>query len=128
MRRLLLTLVPVLLLAAPLRADDQIPVAVLTEIKASFKNVVSVVIADYRGITVPVVTRMRDDFRKAGCHYRVVKNSLVKIAVKGSRMEPLSQIIEWLGISKQAAGQLVDTLVTRRYLDDLSPYLVAAHA
>jgi large subunit ribosomal protein L10 len=66
---------------------------VLTEIKASFKNVVSVVIADYRGITVPVVTRMRDDFRKAGCHYRVVKNSLVKIAVKGSRMEPLSQIM-----------------------------------
>ena len=28
---------------------------------------------------------MRDDFRKAGCHYRVLKNSLVKIAVKGSQ-------------------------------------------
>jgi large subunit ribosomal protein L10 len=66
---------------------------VLGEIKEAFANVVSVVIADYRGITVPVVTAMRDDFRKAGCHYRVVKNSLVKIAVKGSRMEPLSQLM-----------------------------------
>ena len=66
---------------------------VLTEIKASFKNVTSIVIADYRGITVPVVTAMRDDFRKAGCHYRVLKNSLVKIAVKGSKMEPLSQLM-----------------------------------
>jgi large subunit ribosomal protein L10 len=66
---------------------------VLGEIKEAFSNVASVVIADYRGITVPVVTAMRDDFRKAGCHYRVIKNSLVKIAVKGSKMEPLSQIM-----------------------------------
>jgi large subunit ribosomal protein L10 len=66
---------------------------VLGEIKEAFQNVASVVIADYRGIRVPVVTAMRDDFRKAGCHYRVIKNSLVKIAVKGSKMEPLSQIM-----------------------------------
>jgi large subunit ribosomal protein L10 len=42
---------------------------------------------------VPVVTRLRDDLRKNGCHYRVLKNSLVKIAVKGSKMEPLSTIM-----------------------------------
>jgi large subunit ribosomal protein L10 len=66
---------------------------ILGEIKAAFENVASVVIADYRGITVPVVTTMRDDFRKAGCHYRVIKNSLVKIAVKGSKMEPMSQLM-----------------------------------
>ncbi len=29
---------------------------------------------------------------------------------------PLGDIIGWLGVSKQAAGQLVDTLVTRGYL------------
>src|SRR5580692_7739286 len=66
---------------------------VLGEIKEAWQNVSSIVVADYRGITVPVVTTMRDDFRKAGCHYRVLKNSLVKIAVKGSKMEPLSQIM-----------------------------------
>lgn len=66
---------------------------VLGEIREAFQNVASVVIADYRGITVPVVTAMRDDFRKANCHYRVIKNSLVKIAVKGSKMEPLSSLM-----------------------------------
>ncbi len=66
---------------------------VLGEIKESWKNVASIVIADYQGITVPVVTTMRDDFRKAGCHYRVLKNSLVKIAVKGSKMEPITQLM-----------------------------------
>ncbi len=30
---------------------------------------------------------------------------------------PLSQVIQELGVSKQAAGQLVDTLVTRNYLE-----------
>src|ERR1700690_287279 len=66
---------------------------VLGEIKEAFANVASIVIPAYRGITVRVVTRMRDDFRKAGCHYRVIKNSLVKIAVKGSKMEPLTQLM-----------------------------------
>jgi large subunit ribosomal protein L10 len=66
---------------------------VLGEIKEAFANVASVVIADYRGIKVPTVTTMRDDFRKAGCHYRVLKNSLVKIAVKGSKLEPISQLM-----------------------------------
>src|SRR5215467_14157707 len=66
---------------------------ILGEIKEAFSNVASIVIADYRGLKVPVVTTMRDDFRKAGCHYRVLKNSLVKIAVKGSKMEPLSTLM-----------------------------------
>ena len=66
---------------------------VLGEIKEAWQNVASIIVADYSGVTVPVVTAMRDDFRKNGCHYRVLKNSLVKIAVKGSKMEPMSQLM-----------------------------------
>ena len=66
---------------------------VLGEIKEAWQNVASIIIADYKGITVPVVTAMRDDFRKNGCHYRVIKNSLVKIAVKGSKMEPITTLM-----------------------------------
>jgi large subunit ribosomal protein L10 len=65
----------------------------LGEIKEAFAGVTSIIVADYRGLTVPVVTAMRDDFRKAGCYYRVLKNSLVKIAVKGSEMEPLATLM-----------------------------------
>ena len=66
---------------------------VLGEIKEAWQNVASIIVADYAGITVPVVTAMRDDFRKNGCHYRVLKNSLVKIAVKGSKMEPITSLM-----------------------------------
>jgi large subunit ribosomal protein L10 len=84
----------------------------LGEIKEAFENVASIVIADYRGIKVPTVTTMRDDFRKAGCNYRVLKNSLVKIAVKGSRMEPMSRLmvgttaVIWSNESPQAPAQV----------------------
>ena len=58
---------------------------VLGEIKEAWQNVASIIVADYSGITVPVVTAMRDDFQGTQLHYRVLKNSLVKIAVKGSQ-------------------------------------------
>jgi len=66
---------------------------ILGEIRAAFVDVQSVVLADYRGMRVPAVTSMRDEFRKAGCQYRVLKNSLVKIAVKGSKLEPMSALL-----------------------------------
>jgi large subunit ribosomal protein L10 len=85
---------------------------ILGEIKAAFSEVQSVVLAEYRGITVPTVTAIRDDFRKAGCHYRVLKNSLVKIAVKGSKMEPMTTLLTgptaviWSTESPQAPAKI----------------------
>jgi large subunit ribosomal protein L10 len=84
----------------------------LGEIKESFANVVSVVLADYRGVDVPTVTNMREEFRKAGCHYRVLKNSLVKIAVKGSPMEGMTSLLAgptaviWSNDSPQAPAKV----------------------
>jgi large subunit ribosomal protein L10 len=66
---------------------------ILGEIREAFVDVQSVVLADYRGMRVPMVTTMRDEFRKAGCHYRVLKNSLVKIAIKGSKLEPMTKLL-----------------------------------
>jgi len=66
---------------------------ILGDIKTEFANVQSVIVAHYAGVTVPKVTAMRDEFRKAGCHYKVIKNTLVKIAVKGSSLEPLSALM-----------------------------------
>jgi len=67
---------------------------VVGELKVAFKDVLSVVLADTRGIDVPAVTSVRDEFRKAGCHYRVLKNTLVRIAIKGSAMEPMTKLLE----------------------------------
>jgi len=65
----------------------------VTEIRETFDGVMSVVLADYSGVDVPTVTAMRDDFREAACGYRVLKNTLVKLAIKGSDLEPISTML-----------------------------------
>lgn len=65
----------------------------VSEIKEAFSDVMSVILADYRGLDVPTVTEMRHEFRRAGCHYRVLKNALVRIAIQGSDLEPMSKLL-----------------------------------
>jgi len=67
---------------------------VVGQLKQDWANVQSIVLADYRGVDVPTVTAIRDEFRKAGCHYRVLKNTLVRIAIQGSKVEPMSKMLE----------------------------------
>lgn len=62
----------------------------IEQLKGEWTNVQSIVLAEYRGIDVPTVTSIRDEFRKVGCHYRVLKNTLVRIAIQGTKVEPLS--------------------------------------
>ena len=47
----------------------------------------------------------------------VPRNGSYVLAAIARTGAPLGRIIQELGVSKQAAGQLVDTLVTRGYLD-----------
>jgi large subunit ribosomal protein L10 len=82
------------------------------DIKASFADVMSVVIADYRGLDVPTVTAMREEFKKAGCTYKVLKNTLVKLAVKDSPLEPMQVLLSgptaviWSNESPSAPAKL----------------------
>ncbi|MBO4384935.1 MAG: 50S ribosomal protein L10 [Clostridia bacterium] len=50
------------------------------EIADKLKRAQSVIIFDYRGLTVAEVTALRADMRKAGNEYVVVKNSMVERA------------------------------------------------
>ena len=59
---------------------------------------------------------IRSALAEAGCD-DVPGNGSYMIGAIARTGAPLSEIIQWMGVSKQAAGQLVDTLVTRGYLD-----------
>lgn len=54
----------------------------IVRIKEKFSRMSSAVFLDYKGLNVAQVTRLRDEFRKSGVEYRVVKNTLVKHALK----------------------------------------------
>lgn len=65
---------------------------VVAELKETLGQVASLVVADYRGLTVEEVNGLRSEIRKAACSYRVVKNTLFKRAIEGTEMESLTPL------------------------------------
>jgi large subunit ribosomal protein L10 len=70
------------------RADKETELA---ELQTAFREAETAVLIDYRGITVPQVTELRQHVRKAGATYRVVKNTLAKRASAGTSFESVTE-------------------------------------
>jgi len=69
------------------RADKH---AELELLEAAFQGSESAILIDYKGLNVPQVTELRRQLRTAKASYKVVKNTIAKRALKGTRFEPLS--------------------------------------
>ena len=67
---------------------------IVDEISASIKDAQSVVLVDYRGLTVEQDTQLRRKLREAGVTYKVYKNTFMNFAFKGTDFEGLSQYLE----------------------------------
>ena len=96
--------------------DRQEKEQIVANLKEEWKDVMSIVLADARGIDVPTITSVRNEFRKAGCHYKVLKNTLVRIAIQGSKVEPITKLLEgptaviWSTESPSAAAKVATKL------------------
>ena len=67
---------------------------IVDEISAHIKDAQSVVLVDYRGLTVEQDTRLRKSLREAGVVYKVYKNTFMNFAFKGTQFESLSEYLE----------------------------------
>ena len=67
---------------------------IVDEISAAIKDAQSLVVVDYRGLTVAEATQLRKNLREANVSYKVYKNTLVKRAVEGTDFEPISEVLE----------------------------------
>lgn len=63
--------------------------AVVSEVSEMFSAAQAAVLAEYRGLTVAQVTKLRSDARATGVQVRVVKNTLAKRCVEGTTFECL---------------------------------------
>lgn len=63
---------------------------VIEEVSAEVAKAGSIVIAEYRGLTVEKITQLRKQARESGVYLRVLKNTLVRRAVQGTPYEALS--------------------------------------
>ena len=67
---------------------------IVEEISASIKDAQSVVLVDYRGLTVEQDTELRKQLREAGITYKVYKNTMMNFAFKGTDFESLTSYLE----------------------------------
>ena len=73
------------------KADKE---AELQQLEAAFKGSDSAILVDFKGINVPQVTELRRQLRGAKAGYKVVKNTIARRALKGTRFESLEQYFE----------------------------------
>ena len=90
--------------------------AVVAEVSAQVANAHTIVVAEYSGIEVGDLTKLRAQARKSGVYLRVLKNTLVRRAVAGS---------DFAGLADQMSGPLiygisVDPVAAAKVLNDFA--------
>lgn len=90
--------------------------AVVAEVSAQVVAAQTIVVAEYRGIQVGDLTKLRAKARESGVYLRVLKNTLVRRAVDGTAFAPLAE---------QMVGPLIysisaDPIAAARVLNDFA--------
>ena len=68
--------------------------AIVAEISEQIKDADSIVVVDYRGLTVAQDTQLRKSLREAGVVYKVYKNTFITSAIKGTDFEGIAPLLE----------------------------------
>lgn len=68
--------------------------AIVAEISEQIKDAQSIVVVDYRGLTVAQDTMLRKALREEGVSYKVYKNTFITSAVKGTDFESIVPNLE----------------------------------
>ena len=66
----------------------------LGELNELFTNSELVVVSHYKGLTVAEVSELRNNIRKAGAGFRVTKNRITRLALKGTKFEGLVDLFK----------------------------------
>lgn len=66
----------------------------LSELNELFSSAEIVVVSHYKGLTVQEVSELRDNIRKAGAGFRVTKNRITRLALKGTKFEGIADLFK----------------------------------
>ena len=87
-------------------AKVDIKAPIVNEIKELVDGAATVVLVDYRGLTVDQDTKLRKALREAGCSYKVYKNTYMKRAFEGTDFAQLDSLLDGpsaIAVSKEDA-------------------------
>ncbi len=84
----------------------------VSHMRDTLQQATSIVVARQTGLTVAEATQLRRDMREAGAEFKVLKNSLAQIAVKGTNLEGISPYFQ----GPAALGYSQDPVAAARVL------------
>ena len=99
---------------------------IVQEIAGLLEDAQAAVLVDYMGITVDADTELRKKLREANVTYRVYKNTLMRIAMKGTQFEALSDDLKGpsaIAVSKEdatAPARVIATYINEKKTDKIS--------
>ena len=67
--------------------------AIVEEVKIAAASALSAIVADYRGLTVAQMTRLRTKAREANVYVKVVRNTLARRAMEGTEFACLHEAL-----------------------------------
>lgn len=67
--------------------------AIVAEVAEVAATSLSVVVAEYRGLTVPQMTELRAKARESGVYLRVIRNTLARRAIEGTDFACMHEIL-----------------------------------
>ena len=84
----------------------------VSQMRGTLQQAASVIVARQTGVTVAEATPLRRDMRGAGAEFKVLKNTLAQIAVKGTSLEGINPYLE----GPTAIGYSKDPVAAARVL------------
>ena len=67
---------------------------VVADIKQKFEKAQTAVLVDYRGLNVAEDTELRNQLRKAGVEYAVLKNTMINLAIQDMNLDDMKAHLE----------------------------------
>lgn len=92
-------------------------IKIVEDLAKELKEAKSIVLAEYRGLTVGQDTAMRAALRKGGVKYRIVKNTLSGRAMKLAGIEEVNKLLQG---PTAIAYSMADVLSTAKILKEYS--------
>ena len=93
--------------------------AYVAELNTKIAGSLAGVVVAYNGISVADDTKMRKELREAGVEYRVVKNTMLRLALKDTPYEEISSVLEnTTAIAISNDDPIVAAKIICKYIED----------
>ncbi|MHB1485862.1 MAG: 50S ribosomal protein L10 [Saccharofermentanales bacterium] len=102
---------------------------IVKELADEFKSAQSLLVADYRGLTVQQDTDLRNALRKEKVTYKVVKNSLAAFAAKEAGIEGMDSLfVGPTAIAYSTTDVIAPAKVLQQYADKIEAFSIKGGA